>query len=172
MSQEPPANTVSVRPATGADLPAINAIYAEAVLQTVTTWDYEPMDMERREAWFATHEKERLPVLVAVNEAGTVLGWASLSRYNHRPGYRFTVENSVYVGKEHQGRGAGRRLLATLINEARRSGMHSIVAAIDGENDASLRLHRAFGFESAGRVREAGFKFDRWLDVVYLQLLL
>ncbi|MCP5521404.1 MAG: N-acetyltransferase [Verrucomicrobiales bacterium] len=164
--------TVSTRPATPADLPAINAIYADAVLHTVSTWDYEPMDMARREAWFAAHEREGLPVFVAVTEAGTVLGWSALNQYNHRPGYRFTVENSVYVGEPHQGRGLGRRLLAALIEAARELGMHSIVAAIDGENEASVRLHRAFGFEPAGRVREAGFKFDRWLDVVYLQLLL
>lgn len=164
--------SVRIRLGVTADLPAINAIYADAVLHTVTTWDYEPMDLERREAWFTGHEEERLPVLVAVDEAGAVLGWGSLSRYDRRPGYRFTVENSLYVGEEHQGRGVGRRLLAALIAAARGLGMHSIVAAIDGENEPSLRLHRASGFEPAGRVREAGFKFDRWLDVVYLQLLL
>ncbi|MCP5519791.1 MAG: N-acetyltransferase [Verrucomicrobiales bacterium] len=164
--------SVSIRPANAADLSGINEIYAAAVRDTVTTWDYEPMSREQRAAWFAAHREQGLPVFVATDDADTVLGWGCLSRYNHRPGYRFTVENSIYVGRAHQGRGIGRRLLAVLIDTARELGMHSIVAAIDGENEASLRLHRAFGFEPAGRVREAGFKFDRWLDVAYLQLLL
>lgn len=172
MSRESPVDAVSVRTASAADLPAINAIYTEAVLHTVATWDYEPTDMARREAWFVVHEEQGLPVFVAVDASGTVLGWSALSHYNRRPGYRFTVENSIYVAAGHRGRGIGRRLLAPLIETARGLGMHTIVTAIDGENEASIRLHRAFGFEPAGRIREAGFKFDRWLDVVYLQLLL
>jgi phosphinothricin acetyltransferase len=172
MSPVASADSVAVRRAAFKDLDAINAIYAEAVVHTVTTWDYEPVDMARREAWFVAHERDGLPVLAAVNDAGTVLGWGSLSQYNHRPGYRFTLENSVYVSPQHQGRGVGRRLLGALIGAAHDLGMHSMVAAIDGENEASLHLHRALGFEPAGRLREAGYKFDRWLDVVFLQLML
>lgn len=166
------APSVGLRPAVRSDLPALNEIYSDAVLHTVTTWDYQPMSMDERAAWFAAHQEQGLPVLVAVDGEERVLGWGSLSRYNHRPGYRFTAENSLYVGKAYQGRGVGRRLLEALIEAARELGMHSLVAAIDGQNEASLRLHRALGFELAGRLREAGFKFDRWLDVVYFQLML
>jgi phosphinothricin acetyltransferase len=160
-----------VRPAVRADLPNILEIYNEAVLNTTATYDYEPRTMEHRVAWFEEHERSQMPVFVAEAD-GRVAGWSALNAYHQRPGYRFTAENSVYVAAEHRGRGIGKVLLAPLLEAARSRGLHAIVAAIDADNTASVRLHAAFGFERVGLFKQVGFKFGRWLDVLYMERLL
>lgn len=165
-------NEVLVRPATASDLPAILAIYNDAVLTTTATYDLEPRTLEHRAAWFEDHQRANLPVFVATAAAGEVIGWSALNRYHERFGYRFTVENSIYVAAVHRGRGVGRRLLTPLIEAAQERGLHVILAGIDAQNVASLRLHAAFGFEQVAHFREVGHKFGRWLDVIYLQRLL
>jgi phosphinothricin acetyltransferase len=162
----------ALRPAREEDLPGILDIYNEAVLNTTASYDYAPRTLEHRRAWFADHAQHGYSVFVAVDETGRVVGWSALNRYHDRPGYRFTAENSVYVAADQRGQGLGKRLLAPLIDAARDRGFHAILAKIDAENVASLRLHQAFGFEQVGRLRQVGFKFGRWLDVVYLELLL
>jgi phosphinothricin acetyltransferase len=159
----------SVRPARRADCPAILAIYNEAVLTTTATYDVEPRTLAHRQAWFDDHAREGYAVLVAEDAAGQVAGWSSLNRHHDRFGYRFTAENSVYVAAAHRGRGVGSLLLAPLIGAARARGLHVILAGVDATNEASLRLHEKFGFVPAGRFREVGHKFGRWLDVIYLQ---
>lgn len=162
---------IIVRPATQADLPAILEIYNDAVLHTTASYDYEPRTLEHRVAWFEDHRKANYPVFVAVDEAGRVAGWSSLSRFHDRFGYRFTTENSVYVAADQRGKGIGKLLLAPLIESARTLGLHAILAVIDAQNEASLRLHARFGFEKVGLFKQTGFKFGRWLDVVYMELL-
>ncbi|HAM72418.1 MAG TPA: GNAT family N-acetyltransferase [Verrucomicrobiales bacterium] len=163
---------IHIRPATEQDLPAISAIYNDAVLTTTATYDYATEGLERRQAWFRDHVELGLPMFVGEDPIAGIIGWSSLSPYHRRPGFRFTVENSIYVHAEHRGRGLGGRLLEPLIREAARLRLHSIIAAIDASNEASLRLHQRWGFAEVGRFREVGFKFDRWLDVAYLQLLI
>lgn len=165
-------NEVLVRPATANDLPAILAIYNDAVLTTTATYDLEPRTLEHRATWFEDHQRANLPVFVAGTADGEVIGWSALNRYHERFGYRFTVENSIYVAAAHRGRGVGRRLLAPLVEAAQERGLHVILAGIDAQNVASLRLHAAFGFEQVAHFREVGHKFGRWLDVIYLQRLL
>ena len=160
---------MQLRPAIQDDLPTILDIYNEAVLNTTASYDYEPRTLEHREAWFEQHQAQGLPILVALGAPGQVVGWGSLSRYHDRKGYQFTVENSVYVAAAHRGGGVGTALLAPLIEEARQLGMHVIVAGIDGENQPSVALHTRFGFVTVGRFKEVGFKFGRWLDVIYMQ---
>ena len=161
-----------VRPAVRSDCPGILAIYNDAVLRTTASYDYEPRTLEQREAWFDDHLRDGYPVLVAEDVAGRVVGWSALNRYHDRMGYRFTSENSVYVAEDCQGRGVGSALLGPLIPAARERGLHSIIAAIDAENAASIRLHARFGFEKVGHFRQVGFKFGRWLDVVYMERLI
>ena len=168
----PSPDGVVIRPATRADLPGILAIYNDAVLHTTATYDYEPRTLEQREAWFADHQRDDYAVFVAADAAGRVLGWSSLNPYHSRPGYRFTADNSIYVAADQRGRGLGRRLLAPLIDAARARGLHAIIAVIDAENETSIRLHAAFGFEPVGRFKEVGFKFGRWLDVLYMERLI
>ena len=163
---------MTIRPTTAADLPGILEIYNDAVLHTTATYDYEPRTLEHRTAWFNDHVQTNYPVFVATNEAGRVVGWSALNRYHDRMGYRFTSENSVYVAADSRGRGVGRALLAPLIPAARDRGLHAILACIDATNEASLRLHASFGFVPVGLFKQVGYKFDRWLDVAYLELVL
>ena len=162
---------MQVRPATRDDLPAIHAIYNDAVVNTTASYDYEPRPFDYRVAWFEQHTAQQLPIFVAVNDAVEVLGWSSLSRYHDRKGYQFTVENSVYVAAPHRGRGIGKLLMPPLIEASARLGLRAIIAAIDAENEASIRLHKQFGFVPVGHFKQIGFKFGRWLDVVYLERL-
>ena len=163
---------MKVRPATRDDLPGILEIYNEAVLNTTATYDYEPRTLEHRIAWFEDHAKNNLPVFVAVKDDGRLAGWSALNRYHDRKGYQFTTENSVYVAAGQRSRGIGRLLMKPLIDAARERGLHAILAGIDAENEASIRLHASLGFVKVAHFKQVGFKFDRWLDVIYMELLL
>jgi len=163
---------MKVRPATHDDLCGILEVYNEAVLNTTATYDYEPRTLEHRTAWFEDHVKHNHPVFVAVDEAGKLVGWSALNRYHDRKGYQYTTENSVYVAAGQRGRGIGKLLMKPLIESARQRGLHAILAGIDADNEASIRLHASFGFVKVAHFKEVGFKFGRWLDVVYLELLL
>jgi phosphinothricin acetyltransferase len=160
---------VQIRCATVDDLPAINDIYNYFVEHSTCTYQEAPETMRDRHAWFAAHGPAH-PITVAV-EAGDVVGWGSLAPYHKRAAYRHTVENSVYVAHTHHNRGIGRLLLQDLIDRARAIGHHTIIAAIDGEQPLSIALHAKLGFREVGVMRELGFKFGRWLDVHYLQLM-
>ena len=161
---------IHIRAATAADLAAINDIYNHYVPRSTCTYQEEFETIEDRRAWFAEHG-EAHPVTVATS-ADEVVGWGCLSPYRKRSAYRFTVENSVYVRHDRQRHGIGRVLLADLIDRARALGHHTIVAVIDAEQTGSVALHEAMGFRDGGELRELGFKFDRWLHVRYLQLML
>lgn len=163
---------VIVREAERADCPGILEIYNDAVLKTTASYDEAPRSLEHRQGWFDDHQKAGLPVFVAADGPGRIVGWSALNRYHERAGYRFTLENSVYVAEDWRGRGLGARLLAPLLDRARRDGFHAILAVIDADNAASLRLHARHGFEQVGLFREVGFKFGRWLNVVYMERLL
>jgi len=163
---------IRVRPAQREDCPGILEIYNEAVLNTTATYDYEPRTLLHRQNWFDDHHKSGLPVFVALDKTGRIVGWSALNRYHDRMGYRFTTENSVYIAADCRGQGIGKLLLAPLIESAKKAGVHAIIAAIDSTNEPSIRLHRRFGFETVGHFKRVGFKFDRWLDVVYMELLL
>lgn len=162
---------ITVRPAALGDVPAILAIYNDAVLNLTASYDYEPSTLARQTGWFAEKRSAGYPVLVA-EAGGEVVGWAALGPFRGRVGYRFAAEDSVYVAADRRGQGVGRALLAELIAEARALGLHALVAGIDSEGEASVRLHEALGFEHVGRFRQVGWKFDRWLDVIFMELLL
>jgi len=158
---------VTIRPARPDDLPAINDIYNHYVVHSTATFDEEPMTESARRAWWQAHAG-RYPVLVAACD-GEVLGWASLSPYHGRCAYRFTVETSIYLRPEVCGQGLGRRLLSDLLAAGAGGNWHSAVALIEAEQTPSLRVHAALGFCEVGRLREVGYKFGRWLDVILMQ---
>ena len=160
-----------IRDAREEDLPAILAITNDAILHTTAIWSLTPTTLQAREAWLAERRREGFPVFVAA-EDGTVLGFASYAGFRPWEGYRHTVEHSLYVARERRGRGIGKALLARLVAHAGEAGKHVMVAGIAGDNIASLRLHAAFGFVEAGRLREVGRKFERWLDLVLLERFL
>ncbi|MBN8249768.1 MAG: N-acetyltransferase [Verrucomicrobia bacterium] len=167
-------NSVHIRRARRADCAGILAIYNDAVLKTTGTYDEEPRSLDHRLAWFDAHERDDLAVFVAEEagagpDAARIVGWSALNRYHDRPGYRFTAENSVYVAEHRRGTGLGSRLLAPLLPAAEARGLHAVLAVIDASNPASLRLHERHGFETVGHLREVGFKFGRWLDVVLME---
>jgi L-amino acid N-acyltransferase YncA len=161
-----------VRDATREDLAGILAIYNEAVLNTTATYDYEPRTMEQRLAWFEDHQQQNYPVYVAQSDQGRIVGWSALNPFHARPGYRFTTENSVYVAADQRGQGIGKLLMPPLIEGARQRGLHAIIAGIDATNEVSIRLHAAFGFVRVAHLKQVGHKFNRWLDLIYMELLL
>ena len=158
----------TIRPATEADLPAILAIYNDAVVNTAAIWNDDIVDLDNRIAWFRTRTGQGFPVLVAV-DGDHVLGYASYGDFRAFQGYRFTVENSIYVAGAARGKGAGSALLAALVDAARAQGKHMMVAGIEAGNGVSLRLHAKQGFVETARMPELGFKFGRYLDLVFLQ---
>ena len=162
---------LSIRLATPDDLPSINAIYNHYVLHSTCTYQEEPSTAQERELWFANHGPT-LPVTVALDDNKQVIGWASLSRFHPRSAYRNTVENSVYVRHDLHNRGTGSLLLRDSIERARTAGHRTILALIDADQKPSIALHLKYGFTHSAHLKEVGYKFGRWLDVVYLQLML
>jgi L-amino acid N-acyltransferase len=161
---------VTIRPAVKSDLKIINDIYNHYVFNSTCTYQEQTEPLKSRHAWFAHHGPEH-PITVAV-ENKKVVGWGSLSAYHARSAYRRTVENSVYVHHEHHRRGIGSLLLEDLIARARKADHRVIIAAIDADQPASIALHSKFDFKKVGHFKQVGFKFGRWLDVVYMELLL
>jgi L-amino acid N-acyltransferase YncA len=161
----------SIRLAELGDAEAIRTIYNVEVSDTTVTFDMVPRTLQQQEDWLREHAGGH-PAIVAVDDAGTVVGFGSLTPYKERPAYSPTVEDSVYVHRSLRGHGIGQALLAELVRLAEGYGYHSIVARIVGGHDASISLHEAHGFELVGVEREVGRKLGRWLDVAIMQRML
>ena len=161
----------TLRPATTADLEAMRAIYNDAVLHTTASYDYAPRPAQKQLEWFAAKQAAGFPVMVS-DAGGEVAGFASYGSFRAWAGYRFTVEHSVYVDGGFRRCGIASALVQSLLDQARASGLHLMVAGIDAANQGSIELHRRLGFREAGVLREAGYKFDRWLDLAFMTLRL
>lgn len=162
---------MEIRDAVETDLPGILAIYNDAVAHTTAIWNETLVDLANRHAWWQGRRAQGYPVLVATS-GGEVLGYASFGDWRAFDGYRHTVENSVYVAPGARGQGVGCALMVPLIDRARALGKHVMVAGIEAGNGASIRLHEGLGFVRVGLMPEVGIKFDRWLDLAFLQLTL
>ncbi|HKA07987.1 MAG TPA: GNAT family N-acetyltransferase [Gemmataceae bacterium] len=163
-------HAIRVRPATEFDLPAVRDIYNFYVRTSTCTFQLEPVTDTERLAWFRAHG-DKHPVTVAeVN--GDVVGWGSLSRWKERAAYDRSVEASVYVAADQHRRGIGRALLLDLLDRARALGHHVVIGGACTEHPGSIALQESVGFVRVGCFREVGFKFGRWLDVLWLQMLL
>ena len=160
---------IRICPAEPTHIPAILDIYNEAVLNTTASYDYEPHTLDQRTTWFEQHQQQGFSVFVAVDETERVVGWGSLSKFREKIGYQHTVEHSLYVAANQRRRGIGRLLLLALIESARNLGKHVIIGGVDASNEASLQLHQSLGFEQVAHFKQVGYKFDRWLDIVFLQ---
>ncbi|MGV8843152.1 MAG: GNAT family N-acetyltransferase [Pseudomonas sp.] len=161
-----------IRDAVAADLPGILLIYNDAVLHSTAIWNETEVDLANRRDWLAERNTAGWPVLVARDAAGHVLGYANYGSWRSIEGFRHTVEHSVYVRAEQRGQGLGALLLQALIARASNSGVHVMVAAIERENAASIRLHQRLGFVISGQMPQVGRKFERWLDLTFMQLIL
>lgn len=162
---------ITIRTATEDDLPSILDIYNHIIVNTTAVYHYQPHTMEMRKAWYDGRVKEGLPVFVA-EEDGKVVGFSSYGPFRPWPAYKYTMENSVYVADGQRGKGIGRSLMEPLLSHARAKDVHAMIAVIDASNDASVQLHRSFGFEEVGHFRQVGYKFDRWLDLKFMELVL
>ncbi|WP_297625094.1 GNAT family N-acetyltransferase [Nocardia sp.] len=160
-----------VRDARESDLPEILAIHNNAIAETTAIWDTELADLAERQAWFAARAAAGCPVLVAEID-GAVAGYASYGQFRPKSGYRFSVENSVYVAEQFHRRGVAKALMVELLVRARRGGVHTMIAAIESSNTISVTLHEKFGFQVVGQLPEVGHKFGRWMDLTLMQLTL
>jgi phosphinothricin acetyltransferase len=161
---------IKIRSAVEKDLEAIIRIYNYAVINTTATFDTRPKTVRSQEKWFYKHSG-KYPIIV-VEDDGGVIGWASLSRWSDRCAYDNTAEISVYIEKDNQSIGIGNRLIAEIIKIARKNKLHVIIARIAGENEISIHLHKKYGFTYVGSLKEVGFKFNRYIDVHLMQLVL
>ncbi|MEK8130510.1 N-acetyltransferase family protein [Paenibacillus filicis] len=161
---------MKIRLAVIEDIPSILVIYNEAVANTVATFDTVPRTLEQQEEWFAQHG-DAYPVMVAEYN-GIIAGWSSLNRYSDRQAYARTSELSLYIHPDYRGQGIGRQLLEVMLREGKEAGLHTVLSRIEESNEASLHLHRAYGFETVGTMREVGVKFGRLLNVVLMQKML
>jgi phosphinothricin acetyltransferase len=151
---------------------AILAIFNDAIVHSTALYDYKPRTIEMMRHWFDAKSKGRFPVIGIENDAGDLMGFASYGTFRAWPAYKYSVEHSVYVDARFRGQGIGKRLLKELITTAEQEDYHILIGAIDASNAVSIRLHEALGFTYCGTIRQAGFKFGRWLDLVFYQLIL
>jgi L-amino acid N-acyltransferase len=159
---------IEIRPADISDLDAVLAIYNDAINHTTAVYDYQPRTSDAHRQWFENKRAQHLPVFVA-QDSTVVIGFGSFGPFRPWPAYQFTVENSLYVDSAYRRRGAGAALLAALVSAAQTAGYHAMVAGIDATNEASLALHRKAGFETVAHFREVGWKFERWLDLIFME---
>ena len=160
--------SIAVRDAARDDLVGVLAIYNEVIATSTAVFIEQPVVLEDRERWLAARHELGYPVLVACDESG-VVGFGSFGDFRAWPGYRYTVEHSVHVRADRRGEGIGTELVRALIERAAALGKHMIIAGVEAENTASIRLHERLGFTAAARFSEVGWKFDRWLDLVFLE---
>lgn len=159
-----------IRLATLADLASINSIYNHYVPTSTTTYQETESTMDERIAWFNRRDPKH--VVTVAERAGEIVGWGCLNPFRERSAYRFTVEDSVYIRHDCHRCGIGSAILRDLIDRARQSGFHTMIAGIDSEQSASVAIHQRFGFVECARLPEVGFKFDRWLNVIFMELRL
>jgi len=159
---------MEIRDAVPADFERITEIYNEVLTTSTAIYTDQPATVEERMEWGKARQQQGYPVLVAV-EAGSVVGFGTFGDFRSWPGYRFTVEGTIHIHSSSRGQGVGTELLKALIVRAQAAGKHTLIAGVDSNNVASLRFLERFGFERVAHLREVGFKFERFLDLILLQ---
>ena len=146
-------------------------IYNDVILHTTAVYNYDPHTLEMRTEWFETKQLQGFPVFVA-EENNIIAGFSSIGPFRAWQAYKYTVENSVYLKSDCRGKGISKLLMLPLIEAAKKLGLHAIVAGIDATNEVSIALHKKFGFEEVAHFKEVGYKFNRWLDLKFLELII
>ena len=162
---------INIRPYKTEDTQAILAIINHAILHSTALYDYAIRSYEQQKNILEDKINKKFPVIVAELD-GNVVGFGMYSEFRFREAYKFTVEHSVYVNENFHGKGIGKLLLQELITLARKQNLHTMIAVIDSENQGSVEFHEKFGFKTVGIIKESGYKFDRWLHSVFMQLIL
>ena len=160
-----------IRKATRDDLPAILAIYNDAILHTTAIYDYTPHTLDDRTRWFGQLRSAGYPLFVA-EEKDQIAGFADYGSFRNWPAYKYTVEHSIYVHPAFRRQGIARKLMQALIADAEKHEYITMIAGIDSQNEGSIHLHEILGFIRTGTIHKAGYKFGRWLDLVFYQLML
>jgi phosphinothricin acetyltransferase len=160
-----------IRDATINDLPGILEIYNHAIINTTAVYSEQPHTLDMRLAWYNERVNSGFPVFVAEID-GAIAGFSTFGHFRAWPCYRYTVEHSVYVHIDHRGKGLSKLLMQPLIDRAREMKLHAMIAGIDAENEVSYKLHQSFGFIEVAHFKEVGFKFGRWLDLKFMELIL
>lgn len=151
---------------------AILDIFNDAILSSTALYDYQPRPLASMETWFAAKDKGNFPVIGIDDEIGELLAFGSYGTFRAWPAYKYSVEHSVYVHKDHRGKGLGLQVMQALIAAARQGDVHAMTGGIDATNVGSIALHQRLGFKHVGTLPQVGFKFGRWLDLAFYQLLL
>lgn len=162
---------VIIRNATTEDIPQILEIVNHAILHTTSNYLYDVQTLEKQLHWFEEKKSKKFPIIVA-DHNGTAIGFGTYGTFREKIGYQFTVEHSVYVAPEFIGKGIGKQLLLALIIIAKDEGYHTMIGGIDAANLGSIAFHKKFGFVETGILKEVGFKFGKWLDLQFMQLIL
>jgi phosphinothricin acetyltransferase len=151
---------------------AILAIFNDAILTSTALYDYKARTSQNMVSWFEAKRAGGFPVIGVEDGDGELMGFGSYGTFRAFPAYKYTVEHSVYVHRDHRGKGLGRVLMEALIDAARRNDLHAMIGGIDAANAGSIALHEQLGFKHYGTLPQVGFKFGRWLDLAFYQLLL
>lgn len=151
---------------------AILDILNDAIVHSTALYDYQPRQMHNMVGWFEAKRAGQFPVIGIEDAQGTLLAFGSYGTFRAFPAYKYTVEHSVYVHKDHRGHGLGVQVMHALIAAARENQLHAMMGAIDASNSGSIALHERLGFQHVGTLPQVGFKFGRWLDLAFYQLLL
>lgn len=153
-------------------LEAIQAIFNDAIVNSTALYDYVPRSREVMEAWFEGKERANLPILGVLSDSGELMGFGSYGPFRPHAAYKYSVEHSIYVDARFRGLGLGKAILQRLIERAQQQDYHMMIGVIDAQNATSIALHEKLGFNACGQIREAGYKFGRWLDLALYQLVL
>lgn len=163
--------SISIRPATAEDMSSVLEIVNHEILNSTSIYDYEPRTLGQQIAVFKDKKDHNCPFIVA-EKNNAIVGFGTYGPFRFKEAYKFTVEHSVYVHKDYTGNGIGSTLLKELIEMARLQKMHAMIGVIDSENTGSISFHERLGFKRAGQLKETGYKFNRWLDSVFVELIL
>ena len=147
-------------------------IFNDAILNSAALYDYNPWTPDTMKSWFELKKEHNFPVIGIVDNKKRLLGFGTYGVFRIRPAYKYTIENSLYVHKDFRGKGLGKILLDEIIKNAILQNYHCIVGVIDSSNITSISLHKSFGFRFSGRIEQVGYKFNRWLDADFYQLIL
>lgn len=158
-----------IRQALEADLPEILDIFNDAILHTTAVYDYNIHSLDERTKWFEQKKRDGFPLFV-YEKNGRIAGFATFGSFRAWPAYKYTIEHSVYVSKDFRNEGIAKKLMKAIIDTAVEREYMTIVAGIDATNEPSIKLHESLGFEYSGTIKKAGYKFGKWLDLVFYQL--